>query len=364
MELVYYTPHKLYSYPKVAAIDPVQVSFSQMFNASISLLDRSGNISCPPVPMKIFDPMGTWSAPLSFDEISYARYDQILKSTMEAEKQLVIFYSGGIDSTLIAALAIAHPDFEKFKDRILLVLSEDSIKENPVFWHKYLIPAFKDKIANASAFHNLIADENNVCLTGEFADNIFGSLTVKSYMDNTGDRNAIHKGFRTTGQDWLLKKVSNSAHKDACVDLMEKIFSTNPYGCTSNHDCFWWLNFVLKWQAVKLRLVSHAPTADLVDSMVKRVVHFFETKEFQDWAVLTTEDKVDNNWYSYKLPAKKLIYKINNDKHYLQYKTKYPSIPSLTRYTNMFDFIYYDQDADKYIPSKELLGDTVRVTNV
>jgi hypothetical protein len=353
MELVYYTPHRLYSYTNIAQIDPVQVSFSEMFNASISLIDRSGNINCPPVPIKVLDPMHEMQSPAMFDEIAYKRFNSILESAINQNKTLVIFYSGGIDSTLIAALAISHPDFEKYRHKMLLVLSEDSIKENPRFWQDYLISAFRERIANASGFHKYIADPNNVCVTGEFADNIFGSLTLKSYMDVTGDKDAIHKSFSSTGLNWLLNKIKNKQHVDQCRDLIEKILSTHPDGCNTNHDAFWWLNFVLKWQAVKFRLVSHAPSQSLVNIMAQNVVHFFETKEFQDWAVLTTEDKVEKSWFSYKLPAKKLIYSINKDIDYFRWKTKYPSIPSLTRYTNMFDFIYWDESNNTYQASKD-----------
>lgn len=364
MDLIYYTPHQLYSYAGIAAIDPVQQSFSQMFNPSICLIDRSNTINCPPIPIKVLDPFYKWNSPKTFNDISHARFDDILQTTMRNGKQLVLFYSGGIDSTMIVALAISHPEFIRYRSRILLVLSEDSIAENPNFWYDQLIPAFKDRLASASAFHILIADENNVCVTGEFADNIFGSLTVKSYMDATGDRNAIHKPFRSSGLHWLLSKITITNHRDKCGELMDQIFATNPNGCESNHDCFWWLNFVLKWQAVKFRLASHAPTAESVDGMIRNVVHFFETTDFQDWAVLTDEEKVQNDWYSYKLPAKKLILSINNDQYYFQWKTKYPSIPSLTRYTNMFDFIYYDHTISKYIASKQLLTDVANANNV
>jgi len=355
MELVYYTPHRLYADHNMSATNPVQASFAQMFNASISLLDRSGVINCPPIPMKCFDPITAWSKPRSFEDIARDRFDTILRTAMENNQQLVIFYSGGIDSTLIAALAISHDLFAKTKHRMLLVLTEDSIKENPKFWYDCLIPAFGTRFANAANFHSLIADPNNLCLTGEFADNIFGSLTVKSYMDATGDQQAIHKPFSKTGRDWMLAKITDQSQRTVCQDLMERLFAVNPRGCSSNHDCFWWLNFVLKWQAVKFRLVSHAPSPDLVDAMAKRVVHFFETQQFQDWAVLTDEQKVLDDWFSYKLPAKQMIYAVNHDIEYFKYKTKYPSIPSLTRYANMHDFIYYDQTTDKYTASKNLL---------
>lgn len=355
MELVYYTPNKLYSYPEIAAINPAQVSFAQMFNASISLIDRTDSINCPPVPVKILDHMLDWRPAEQFDDICFRRYNEILSSTLNQGKKLVIFYSGGIDSTLIAALAITHPEFEKHKDELILAFSEDSIKENPHFWYDYLMPAFGWRIGSASAFHKYISDDRHVCLTGEFADNIFGSLTVKSYMDNSGDFDAIHKNFSESGKQWLLKKITNKAHLDECSDLLDKVISTSPRLLTSNHDCFWWLNFGLKWQAVKFRLVSHAPSSELVNKMINNVVHFFETEDFQNWAVMTEEIKVDHDWFSYKQPAKKIIYAVNKDIHYYQWKTKYPSIPSLTRYANMYDFIYYDNNTDKYIASKELI---------
>jgi hypothetical protein len=278
-----------------------------------------------------------------------------LQQALSENKTMVIFYSGGIDSTLIAALAIAHPDFHNHRNNLLLAFSEESIKENPTFWYDWLLPAFGHRIVSSSGYHSHISDPTKLCVTGEFADNIFGSLTVKSYMDVSGDFDAIHKPFAGTAKEWLLKKISNPAHKDQCAEMMDQIFATSPRPMITNHDCLWWLNFVLKWQAVKFRLSSHAPTADLVDLMAKNVVHFFETKEFQNWAVMTDEVKVERDWYSYKLPAKKLIHAINGDDHYLQWKTKYPSIPGLTRYANTHDFIYWDADNDRYIASKDYL---------
>lgn len=355
MDLLYYTPNKLYSYPNIVQIDPVQVSFSQMFNASISLVDRSKSINCPPIPIKILNPMLKWKEPEMFDDLCFARYNEILKNTLNADKHLVIFYSGGIDSTLIAALAITHPEYIKHKDRIILAFNEDSIKENPNFWYDFLLPSFGSRIGSASAFHNYIADDKHVCLTGEFADNIFGSLTVKSYMDVSGDFDAIHKDFSKTGKRWLLNKITNKNHLDECSSLLDTVIDTSPRSLISNHDCFWWLNFVMKWQAVRFRLVSHAPTNILVNAMINNVVHFFDTEDFQHWAVMTQENKVENDWFSYKIPAKKIIYAVNKDEYYFQWKTKYPSIPSLTRYTNMYDFIYYDENSKKYIASKTLL---------
>ena len=355
-KLVYYTPAALFGIDGFKERFPKENAFCSMFNGSISLIDRTGAINIPPVDCLILDHIPEHQTPKSFRELSEDRWQEIVDK-IEDGKRIIIFYSGGIDSTLIACLALMHPDWRKHKDKIYLAFNEDSIIENPTFFKKYLIPEFGDRLLNASNFHNYIQDDHWVCVTGEFADNIFGSLTLKSYMDATGNFDSIHGKFETEGLPWLLKKIKDPRYVNDCSDMLKALLETAPRRMVSNHDCFWWLNFATKWQAVKFRLVSHAPTPELVNAMAHRVVHFFETKEFQLWALYTDEDKVISNWYSYKLPAKNIIYECNHDHEYLMYKTKYPSIPSLTRYSNMHDFIYLDDETDVYTASKSFKFD-------
>ena len=353
-KLVYYTPVALFGSNGFKERFPTENSFCSMFNGSISLIDRTGAINIPPVDCLILDHIPEYQEPKTFRELSEERWQGIIDN-INLGKKVIIFYSGGIDSTLIACLALMHPEWRKHKEHIYLAFNEDSINENPTFFEKYLVPEFSNRLLNASDFHTYIQDDSYVCVTGEFADNIFGSLTLKSYMDASGDFDAIHSKFESQGLPWLLKKIKDPSHVSACNDMLHALLEKAPRRMVSNHDCFWWLNFATKWQAVKFRLVSHAPTPELVDIMAKRVVHFFETKEFQLWALYTDEDKVVNDWYSYKLPAKKLIAECNSDYEYFKYKTKYPSIPSLTRYSNMHDFIYLDEATGTYTASKNFL---------
>lgn len=352
--LVYYTPAALFNIDGFKERFPKENAFCSMFNGSISLIDRTGALDLPPVDCLVLDHIPEYKEPKTFRELCENRWEEIL-GNIEQGKRIIIFYSGGIDSTLIACLALMHPDWRKHKEHIYLAFNEDSIVENPTFFEQYLIPEFGNRLLNASDFHTYIQNENNVCVTGEFADNIFGSLTLKSYMDATGNFNAIHEKFETHGLPWLLKKIKDPKYVSKCKDMLFELLAKAPNNMISNHECFWWLNFATKWQAVKFRLVSHAPTPELVNTMAHRVVHFFESKEFQLWALYTDEDKVVSSWYSYKLPAKNLIYECNHDVEYLKYKTKYPSIPSLTRYSNMHDFIYLDEETNVYTASKNFL---------
>lgn len=351
--LVYYTPHKLYSYRNIASTDQVQVSFSQMFNPCISIIDRTCSVNCPPVPIKNLYPMITDSIPDTFESLCHKRMNEIFNNAISNNKKLILFYSGGIDSTLIVVLALLNANFNTYKDHIFIAYSEESITENPVFWESYILPNFKTNIYNSSGFYTFLTNDNNICVTGEFADNIFGSLTLKNYMDITGDMNLIHKPFKETGKLWLLSKILNPSNKDSCSDILDTIINTSNRQLISNHDCFWWLNFILKWQAVDFRLVSHSPNPEFTNKMIKNTIHFFNTTEFQNWAINTSEDKVKDDWYSYKLPAKQIIFDYNKDDYYFKWKTKYPSIPGLTRYTNMYDFIYFNDETNEYTVSKE-----------
>jgi len=354
-KLVYYTPQALFSIPEIKQKYAKEAAFCSMFNGSISLIDRTGAIDIPPVDCLVLDHIPEKAKPRSFREICEDRWQGIVDQ-IDAGKDIVIFYSGGIDSTLIVCLALMHPDWNKHAEHIHLAFNEDSVRENPTFFEKYIIPGFADRLINASEFHTLIQDDRYVCVTGEFADNIFGSLTLKSYMDHTGDFSVIHGNFETQGLPWLLAKVKDHTQVVNCHEMIKVLLEQAPRKMLSNHDCFWWLNFATKWQAVKFRLVSHAPTPELVNAMAQRVLHFFENKEFQLWALYTDEDKVLTDWYSYKLPAKKLILECNGDFEYFKYKTKYPSIPSLTRYANMHDFIYLDETTGIFTASKSFLA--------
>jgi hypothetical protein len=355
MDLVYYLPHRLYETAEISSkIDPVHAAFAKMFNPSISLSDRSGIIACPPIGMRILDPLPSrWYQTETFAHLCRHRYDEVLALALSGDKKLIIFYSGGIDSTLIAALAISHPNWANHKEHVYLAFSNDSIRENPGFWNTHLRREFSGRMLNSTAYHQLMSDPGNLCITGEFADNLFGSLTLKSYMDVAGDGNLIHRKFIGGGLSWMLNKIDDTKHRPRCEEMILALLQASPRQLTSNHECFWWLNFILKWQAVKYRLASHSPDDTMVNQMIQNTIHFFETADFQNWAVTTNESKVENTWNSYKMPAKQIIFEVNHDEEYLRYKTKYPSIPGLTRYGNTWSFIYLD-DNGCYHPSLKI----------
>lgn len=343
-QLLYYIPHRLLHSELGQTINPVTREFLLMFNPWISLSDRTGTLDIPGVDILNNSPIPERPNFIpSFASASYSRVDDCINFfNQQDKKRLVVFYSGGIDSTLIVSLLISHPAWNSFKDNVWLAINEDSQIENPDFFREVVLPNFGTHLLPSNSYYDIVTDTNNLCITGECADNLFGSLTLKSYMDNTGDYDCIHEPWETTSLNWLLDK--RPTHRDEREQMLYDLVNAAPIEIETNHDFLWWLNFAMKWQAVKYRMAMHAPTAAQAEYIASNVVNFFDSVQYQQWALYTNEQKVAGTWNSYKLPAKSLINEIWTNSKYLEYKTKWPSLPTITRYNNAWGFLYCNDD--------------------
>jgi len=353
MKLLYYIPHRLINNPIVEEIDPVTTSFLKMFNTWISLADRTATLDIPGVPVYNNSPMPAQNKPLGFEYCANQRMSEIINTfkTSTTKEKLVVLYSGGIDSTLIVCLMIANPYWDDIKDRVLLAFNEDSQVENPEFFKQIILPKFGKNLISSNRFYDIVSNPKYSCITGECADNLFGSLTLKSYMDSELDYTLIHQPWETGSLIWLLNKVEE--YRDEREQMLYDLVNASPISIDSNHDFLWWINFTMKWQAVKYRMSMHAPTAEQAVAMAGSVINFFDSEEFQRWALYSTEPKLGDTWASYKLPAKLLINSIWSNEKYLRYKTKWPSLPGITRYNNAWGFLWED-DQGQLVATKDL----------
>ncbi len=353
MKLLYYIPHRLLNSPIVHDMDPASVSFLKMFNPWISLSDRTGTLNVPGIEIHNNSPLPTEGKPLSFEACANKRMNDIIDNFKHSDlEKLVVMYSGGIDSTLIVCLLVASPYWDDVKDRVLLAFNEDSQIENPIFFKEMILPNFGHCLINSNRFYDIVSNPKYLCITGECADNLFGSLTLKSYMDSTLNYQDIHNPWETGSLNWLLDKVKD--HRDEREQMLYDLVNASPVAIDSNHDFLWWLNFTMKWQAVKYRMSMHAPTASQAQAMAKDVVNFFDSEEFQRWALYTKEPKLGDTWSSYKLPAKKLINDIWPNQNYMMHKTKWPSLPTITRYNNAWGFLW-ENNSGKLTATKDII---------
>jgi hypothetical protein len=325
MSLVYYNPlgfyrdfHNLDQHKKIQSL----------FNPAISIYDRTGTIDCPLNIVNQY-PLITGEFSTDFETLCHNRIQEILAGYHE----IGILYSGGIDSTLVSALLFQHIKPED-ADRITFFYNEASILENRPFFDRYIDGRFKS--GNSWDFDDWLAEPNRVMVTGECADNLFGSLSLKSIINRFNDPDMAHRPYQPIVE--LLWRDKLGSDFDSVYERFIQLAERCPFPITTVNDWFWWLNFTMKWQAVIYRIYSHTD----LSKTKNKLIHFFNTEQFQLWSLNNHDLKIKQDWKSYKWLMKDLIHKFDGDSNYRDNKVKFPSLPSMVRFKQVTDYISED----------------------
>lgn len=332
-----YTDENIRKYPQLENYK----TFSQAINTGIAVVDRSGTIDLPYRTTNLY-PFPEWKTfTKSFEELSIERILEIEQQILaDPDTQPVLMYSGGIDSTMVACLIHQYCSKE-FKERLLVILNDASIDEAKHFYENFIKRHFR--LASSNRFEQYLNKKYKV-ITGEFSDNVFGSLTLKFSIDYFGTEDIINKPYQNYAHFFFNRKINNDTQTKWFLDQLEQLVKTCPFEIKTWADYLWYHNFAMKWQAVEFRILSHKqqefqPDWDYLNN---NLIHFWQTEDWQQWAVNNPDKKIGNTWASYKGPAKELIYKVTKDYDYFVNKTKFPSLPGVFRYRKVYKAI--DQD--------------------
>ena len=155
--LLYYIPYRILNSEKSTNLSNVQKDFLGMFNTWISLSDRTGTLDLG-IPVFNNSPIPEKQSPESFESCSVSRMTEIIKSFQnnKDKEKLVLMYSGGIDSTLIACLLISSPYWDDIKEHVLLAFNEDSQLENPKFFHNVILDKFGHCLISSNNFYDIV----------------------------------------------------------------------------------------------------------------------------------------------------------------------------------------------------------------
>lgn len=327
MNLVYYHP--------IAIQD--RHPFQNVVNPLISVIDRT----------KRKWPNYNYTNLFPMPEATGGSYDFIdlckkrAKELTSTEDIVAILWSGGIDSTFILTILIDIGVLDKLhrEGRLIIGLNSESIKENPVFFENFIKKKYINCVVQADQILNS-PEKYGVIITGEMADNLVGSLTMKSCVDYYNDFSVVHSPY-SKAIGWLKRNL-DAKEGNILSEFIEETISYSPVDIVTSHDLLWYLNFNFKWQAVNFRIVSHANSNDNGNMLISKLRHFFNTDLFQQWSMAEGHHFTGSSWKDYKMPLKKHILEITNDGAYYELKTKHPSLPGLLRYRDTFDFIYED----------------------
>lgn len=238
------------------------------------------------------------------------------KEVVEANpnKQILVFWSGGVDSTaIVCSFILANIK----KEQLVVCYTEKSIEENPKFYEWLLHNNYTMIKYRWIALEKLFDKYSDAkfCI-GWCADQLFGSIVNQTYPD-----------LYTVPYEDGLKAILQFRHQytdiviDSCIqewgEYANKINIPIKYTC----DALWLFNFGVKWSHLcrDLQLIIKN------EKQRQNVFCFFEDIRFQEWALASYQNfHLDNQYYAdrYKIPLKNVIFKVNKDEEYYKNKGK------------------------------------------
>lgn len=266
-----------------------------------------------------------------------------------------VFWSGGIDSTaMLVALMMTN---NNWNNQLHITTTQRSITEEyPKFFEDYLSGSNVTVVDGDRMLHRDFYSDDEVNLTGDLADQLFGSGFSQRYVGQFDKaqlhtplaqiRSQLFERATTIGTSrlntvtrWPRHRVTNVlphinslslsiqlthlVSEDQFLTWVDNHLSRAPFKLNTLYDMMWWLNFTLKWTEKKYRLVGI-----LGDSSIEPSASvFFDTPDFQWWSMTHHHEKIQpSDWKTYKQPLKDFIFSFTNDDQYRTNKTKEVSL--------------------------------------
>lgn len=281
-----------------AGYTPMMTTPDHMYN----VFDRTRAMLDIP-QIQCITPIGKLVKPKTIAELCHNSATNIL--TKAGNRKLYVTWSGGIDSTLVLSEMIKVAP----KDQIVVFMDDNSIKEYPEFYHKYIKNQLQTKQMSFYTDDPLRdALKDGVIVTGHLLDPVFGSNIYQ----------ALPKEKLNQSIADFLKGLNQYS-----IDRYSKLIKACPRKLESVKDFFWWTDYTLNYQSEQLMWLLE------IEEMVldTNLFHFGAGSDWNDYAVSTPAEVkwAGSDFRYYKQEVKNHIFKFTKDEYYTKEKIKMPS---------------------------------------
>ena len=327
----------------------------------VGLMDfrpRSGTFSTPWQAQSQFHlAMPDLSIPesRSLTELMDQRATELYLAAKQNNKQLMIMWSGGIDSTSIIVALLRVIPANEVKDLMVICLSIDSVLENLYFYQKFIstqIPVIhKDQVEVNNEFfdryillHGDPGDALFLPSTPKFAHLIKQNLHQSRFDQNRHLLYACFQNIRAVPESTIVWYVDK---------IIANIQEVQPPNVDSIADFFWWHYMNLKWEGsfwYPFHTINHRK---LWTNKIQRQHSleyikntFFNTDYFHRWSCTNLKSLLPGDVDTHKHHIKKYIYEFDRNQSYLLHKQKVNSLPLHYNHITEINFLdrpfYYD----------------------
>lgn len=224
--------------------------------------------------------------------------DSRVKAITSKYDDVFLLWSGGIDSTL-TFYALVHSGI-----KITVIYNGNSLLEYPKLGREILSGVYPNVTTLKTKDFTFEKRCSKPTITGELGDQMIGSATFVKY--NKEQRNSDYKEI-------LPAEIIHGFAPIVTKLLGKEELTAGEY--------LWALNFIFKYKEVTSRI----NTPSLFNGC--DLVHFFESKEFESWALQNYSKNSSYDKYTeYKMAYKDYIFSQNGDEVYRKHKTKVPSL--------------------------------------
>jgi len=269
----------------------------------------------------------------NFETVTDKRSVDILETVNKKNKKLAIFWSGGIDSSVMISSILKNWSTHDQKN-VVVFLNDYSLVENPIFFHKVIKKKLKYQLFNnLKSFPKL---NNYIVTDGELADKLWIPQMAINYSYIYGDNSA--QNLWSNEKDNFIDFLTTNYLKDSATKIIERIeynIQSLNFEKLSLKDILGWINFNFFWQQIYLsryQLLTD-PSPESFKEYKENYIPWYCSNDYQKWAWAPSTRAMINRsgLKKYKDTAKKYIHGIVKDKIF-EYKTKVPSKLSSTNF--------------------------------
>ena len=250
------------------------------------------------IKTKVFTPLPEYdqSFKKTFEEICRERIEQLLST----EKNINLFWSGGLDSTTLLSL------FLDYKDKVKVHLNYNSILESGYMFDTFVKPNFDYTVGTTTAYRKWKDDD--VYLTGDPGNHLHTIPSIKSYENFIPGLNLFDKENIHLLDDPYWKHIPEDK-----VLFYKPALDKAPRKIETLEDFIWFNTFNFRYDesrfAMVVKLMQRWNITDV--NMFDNIIGFFYTDDFQQWSIGRYEDQYDRSNFkkTIKLQMRKIMRK-------------------------------------------------------
>lgn len=329
--------------------------YFQLFSNNISVHDRTNTFTTP-IKTGLLEHLKVpefKEFKRDFGELIDERAMELMTKVKGGNKRLAVMYSGGIDSTAILCSLLKNCTEKDIKEKVVVLLSDQSIQENPNFYNNYVIKKFN--CVSSFKFPYFVGNDDFLLISGENADQLFGSqvtgkfTSYRPYEFLFQDLSSVKDEVIT----WMSGRLEDEYKKYApkYYNMFKRLCDAAPIKIDNLYKFLWWINFTNKWQSVYVRILPYSKNINNI-KLQENYTTFYWPEQFQLWAMNNSDRLVKDTEDSVKYIIKDYILDFNGDKSYYS-KPKVGSLTNLVKQKEIVMLLNNDMTYTNEFPTPD-----------